>query len=172
MAQKPHDPKALRALGDVIRRLRTQADMTQNELAFRVGVATRTVQRWEQPGEGTQPSAVDLLRVLDVFGIQVPSAPQAGTLSHELRLIHARLDELGRVEPADAAELALIAGSIDVPSADALAALVHELNEGHPSARRRAQMRQVADELAAAARNALRVAAALQARLEAVDSGR
>lgn len=158
----------------MIRRLREGQGMTQQELAFQVGTTSRTIQRWEQRGEGTKPDAIDLLRVLDVFGIVVPEAPQFGTLASELRKIHNRLDEMitGTVSADDVDVLTEpFVASIPAP-VDALSAIVSELNGPKPpNARRRAQMRQVADETLEAAQMAGRVALALRARLEAVGSG-
>lgn len=173
MPSRRHEKDELDAVGEMIRRLRTSKGMTQQELAFQVGTTPRSVQRWEQRG-APKPDAIDLLKLLDVFGIVVPEAPQLGTISSELRQIRERLTAIegGGFAVEDIAALADRLSALNVPTIDTIAAIVEELNgPKRPSSRRLAQMREVADASLEASQMAGRVAVALRARLEAAGSG-
>lgn len=164
-------------IGAMIRQLREGAGMTQAELAFQVGVDARSVQRWETPdkgpGKGTLPGAAELLKILSVFGIEVPGAPRYGSLAVELERIHARLDELV-IQGAQATPAELPDDSeIEHPVLQVLAEIINELRQPDPpSPARLAEMRRVVDEFAEANRTGFRLVATLQARLKAADSAR
>lgn len=176
MPARTYSPEELEEVSRLVRSLRARAGMSQRELAFQVGTTTRAIQRWEQAGGGgTKLGAVDLLKILSVFGVEIPGVPRLASLATELRRIYERLDALVLQFASNAGSDIDLAGALDeiaVPSADAIGWVVRELNaEAAPSATRLAEMRSVADGFWEAALLAVRLGAALRARIEAAESG-
>ena len=72
-------------VGENIRRLRRAADMTQEQLADKLGVAYQSVSRWEN--QTTYPDIEFLPALAGIFGVTVDELLS----SDELKISHRRL---------------------------------------------------------------------------------
>jgi transcriptional regulator with XRE-family HTH domain len=64
-----HSPTPERALGDAIRAARTRHGLKQSDLAYKLGVDTATVSRWEL-GQ-TQPKPLNVSKIESVLGVRL-----------------------------------------------------------------------------------------------------
>ena len=82
-------PNTKPALGAWLRKLRTTAGLTQAEVGAALGgIEARSIRRWENSGD--VPGGLVLLRLLDAYGIEVPTAPDSSPRAVNVELLELR----------------------------------------------------------------------------------
>jgi transcriptional regulator with XRE-family HTH domain len=108
-------PLTPESVGERIREARLAHGWTHEELARRMNVNWRTVQRWQK---GKPPRLQTLLRLADVLGVPQGYFVEAEDSVATLNELRERLDELaGRVDALARALDALLGAQSDTPRA-------------------------------------------------------
>lgn len=98
-------------IAERIRALREQADMTQSELARRLGITRSSVNAWEMGI--SVPSTQYLMRLAEIFQVStdyllgrtgMATVSVAGLSEGDIRLVHTIIDHLRRRGAASARE--------------------------------------------------------------------
>ena len=98
------DQAVLSEIGQRLRRIRIDANLTQSALARQAGVGRSTVERLES-GQSTQlANFIRILRVLDLLDPVVQALPQPGIRPMDLLELRSRRRERARRKPSPAGD--------------------------------------------------------------------